>query len=148
MDDLPSKRGQGLTPVGFSDYGIESFHHNHRRQRITLAWVILSPGLPFSITLVLACQSIHRRGKPICSMTSIKNGQPTESKAFCMSSFGSTAGIFLVLRNRHASCTALKLSWIDLFRHKSIKLTCSHVERTCMLLLAIRGRYSYAAFFM
>jgi hypothetical protein len=102
MDDLPSKRGQGLTPVGFSDYGIESFHHNHRRQRITLAWVILSPGLPFSITLVLAVdssseiQSIHRRGNPICSMTSINNGQATESKAFCMSSFSSTAGPCLV----------------------------------------------------
>jgi hypothetical protein len=61
MDDLPRKRGQGLTPVGFSDYGIESFHHNHRRQGITLTE---GPGMGYSIPWP-AIQYYFSAGLPI-----------------------------------------------------------------------------------
>lgn len=84
-----------------------------------LACVILLPGLPLSKTLVLTVDSkmeiqfVHRRGKPMCSKTSSRKGQAMESNAFAMSTFSKTAANFLTWSHRHASYTALKLSWIE-----------------------------------
>jgi hypothetical protein len=59
-------------------------------------------------------QSIHLLGKPMFWSTSNKNGQETESKAFAISNFNNTAATFLAFSHLELSCTALKLSWIDL----------------------------------
>ena len=83
------------------------------------ACIILLPCLPFRSTLVLAVdrrikvQFVHRRGKRMCYKTSSRNGQATKLKAFAMSTFSNTEANFLLCSQRHANCTALKLSWID-----------------------------------
>ena len=78
--------------------------------------MILLPGLPLSSILVLAVDSrmeiqfLQRLGKPMCSRTSSKKGQATESKAFAMSTLRRMVANFLQFNQRQASYTGLKLS--------------------------------------
>lgn len=126
-DGMARQRAQRNTMVSFMDECIQSFHDDdddeqHWRVRLPClsprACVILSPGLPLRSTLVLAVDSkmdiqlLQRLRNPMCSKTSSRNGQATESNAFAISTLRSTAAWFLQCNHRQASCTDLKLSWI------------------------------------
>lgn len=73
------------------------------------ACTIRRPGLPLTRTFVLTVHStieiqfIHRLEKPTCCITSSKNGQATESKAFAMSTLINGAGHFRQWSQRHAA---------------------------------------------
>jgi len=57
-------------------------------------------------------QSRHLVGKPACSRTSSRNGQPTVSKTLARSTLSRTAGHRRACSHLHVSWTVLKFSWI------------------------------------
>lgn len=81
---------------------------------------IASPGTPFTNTFVVdvlrspATQEVHLSPKPICRITSKRNGHCTVSKAFVMSSFNMTVGSLRAWSHLAVYCTSMKLSCKDL----------------------------------
>ena len=73
--------------------------------------------------------SVHLAGKPMNVRSYMRNSQETESNALTMSIFKRTAGQWRLYSHRQASCTAMKLSWIDLPRMKALWLFLISAER-------------------
>jgi len=91
-------------------------------------WEITSTGTPFSSTCVdedarsPLMMSHQITPKPIFLRTSRRNGQDTESKGFMISSLRRIWGCFCWWSNLAICWTSMKLSWMNLFFMKALRL--------------------------